>query len=434
MEKKLKILALLLMALLLFIPLIQLKFHFLEPSKKLSGSYQKTEKPVFSSELWFNNTFQQDFEKYFNQNFGFRNTLVRLHNQINYSLFKKAEAKGVIVGKNNYLYETNYINSYNGTNYIGKTEIVKRVEELQIIYDHLKQHNTELLVIIAPGKAYFYPEHIPNYLSMKPSDSNNYKIYLSALSQTNIPIIDFNTLFVSMKDTSSIVLYPKTGIHWSQASIPFVIDSILKKTEILLHKNLNHVITYRGPDADTVDRQDSDIERGMNLIYPIDKLKMNYPKWHFENNATKDKPKMVAIGDSFWWQLYSSGISKHAFNNAQFWYYYKEIYPQSNKKDLFVKDIYALQKLEQSDIVILMTTEANLTKFPFGFEDVMSSKPYYDSIFNRKVENLKNYIKTNESWFNKVKAKAQENMISIDSMLQVDAEYTIRKEEIKNNK
>ncbi|MCK5776043.1 MAG: hypothetical protein KAH25_07705 [Bacteroidales bacterium] len=431
MEKKIKIGLLAMMAVLLTIPLVQLKFHFLKPAKKLDGSFKKNEKPTFSYESWFDGSFQASFEASFNQHFGFRNNLVRVHNQLNYSLFNKANTKGVIIGKDNFLFEKLYIDSYTGTNYIGQTTIDNNVEKIRRIYQHLKKHQTELLIIIAPGKGFFYPEYIPTHLKEPIYDSTNYKSYIEALAKTNIPIIDFNALFITMRDTSSMVIYPKTGIHWSQGILPYVADSILKKSAQILNKELNTVIVDKmNILADTADKQDADIERSMNLIYKIGKPQMNYPIWQFEQNPRNTKPKMIAIGDSFWWQLFNSKISKKVFNKATFWYYYNSIFPQSFKKRLAVEQIDALYELEQTDLVIITTTEANLFKFPFGFEDVLYPKPIHDSAFKARVESLSNYIKTNETWYNNIKASAEIKNITVDSALKIEASYTIR-EEIK---
>lgn len=431
MERKFKIGLLALMALLLAIPLAQLKFHFLKPAKKLDGSFKKEEKPTFSYESWLNGSFQHSFDSYFNQDFGFRNNLVRIHNQLNYSLFNKANTKGVIIGKDNFLFEKLYIDSYTGANYIGKTTIDNNVKHIEKIYQHLKEHQTELLIIIAPGKGYFYPELIPVDLKEPVSDSTNYKSFIEAFAKTNIPFIDFNALFMAMKDTSCMVIYPKTGIHWSQGVLPFIADSILKKSAQILNKELNTVVVDQlSIIADTADKQDADIERSMNLIYDIDKPQMNYPVWHYGQEAKHTKPKMIAIGDSFWWQLFNSGISKKVFNKATFWYYYNSVFPQSFKKRLAVEQIDALYELEQTDLVIIISTEANLFKFPFGFEEVLYPKPINDSIFKARVKSLSNYIKTNETWYNSIKATAQKKAITVDSALKIEAVYTIR-EEIK---
>jgi len=431
MERKFKIGFLALMALLLAIPLAQLKFHFLAPAEKLNGSFDEKLKPSFSYESWFNGSFQHEFESYFNQHFGFRNKLVRLHNQINFSFFKKASTHGVIVGKDNYLFEESYIDSYTGADFIGKAKIAKNVKQLERIYKHLKEHHTELLIIIAPGKAYFYPEYIPPYLLKHTADSTNYKSYLEALTKSNIPLIDFNAYFMALKNTTEMVIYPKTGIHWSQGILPYVADSILKKSAQLLNRQLNQVVIDQSNIiTDTADKQDADIEKSMNLICNIEIPQMNYPSWHYENDSHHNKPKMIAIGDSFWWQLFNSKISKKVFDKASFWYYYKSIFPQSLTKTISTEDIDALFEIEQTDLVIIISTEANLFKFPFGFETVLYPKPINDSAFKARVESLSNYIKTNDTWYNSIKATAQRKDIPIDSALKIEATYTIR-EEIK---
>jgi len=435
MEKKLKIALLVLMALLLAIPITQFKYDLFVPSKKLNGSFKKEIKPDFSYESWFNGSFQQSFDKYFNQNFGFRNNLVRIHNQLNYSLFKKANTQGVIVGKNNYLFERSYIDSYTGVNFIGQKTIDKNVQQIQKIYQHLKEHNTELLIIIAPGKGSFYPEYIPAYFKKHISDSTNYKNYREALAKTNIPLIDFNAYFMSIKDTVDFIIYPKTGIHWSQGVLPYIADSIIKKSAQILNQELNNIVIDQFDIiTDTADKQDADIEHSMNLMYDIEKPRMNYPLWHYEQNASHTKPKMIAIGDSFWWQLFNSKISKEVFNKASFWYYYSSVFPQSFTKRLGIKDIDPLYEAEQTDLVIIITTEANLFKFPFGFQDILSTKAVIiDSSFKARVKNLSNYIKTNDTWYNSIKSTAKRKKIPIDSALKIEASYTI-KEEIKKEK
>ena len=436
MEKKLKTVLLILMALLLAIPIIQFKYDFFIPSEKLNGSFKKKSKPDFSYKSWFNGSFQQSFDKYFNQDFGFRNNLVRLHNQLNYSLFNKANTQGVIVGKNNYLFEKLYIDSYTGANFIGQNAIDKNVQQIQKIYQHLKKHNTELLIIIAPGKGYFYPEYIPDYFKKHISDSTNYKSYLTALSKTHIPLIDFNAYFMALKDTADFIIYPKTGIHWSQGVLPFVADSIIKKSAQILKQELNGVVMDQFDIvADTADKQDADIERSMNLMYDIEKPRMNYPLWHYEQNASHTKPKMIAIGDSFWWQLFNSKISKEVFNKGSFLYYYSSVFPQSFTNRLAINDIDPLYEVEQTDLVIIIATEANLFKFPFGFQDVLHPKTIIiDSAFKARVESLSNYIKTTEIWYNNIKATAKRKHIPVDSALKIEASYTIREEIKRENR
>ncbi len=424
MEKTLKKILLILIIIGLIIPLIQYKTNIVIV-KGLHGSYEKSTLPKFSINDWFDNTFQNQFDSYFNQNFGFRAPFVRLHNQLDYSLFGKVHANSVIVGKNQYLYERNYIKSYLGDDFIGESVILQKVKTIDSIRKVLKKNHTELLVILAPGKGFFYPEFIPDSM-IKTRTQTNYQTYSNAFSRSEIPYIDFNNLFLKMKDTSSIVIYPKTGIHWSQGIIPFVMDSIINKAEVLTSKNLRNVKwEYQNP-VSKADKQDSDIEKGLNLIFPLDIPQMSYPKFHFERGNDFEKAKIISIADSFWWQIFNTGISKHVFEDGEFWYYYKQIYPDQLRNESKVADINTRKELISSDIVILMATDANLYKFPYGFlKSLENNEP--EKIDPEKIRNLMNYIKTNEKWYNQVHEKAKTKGISVDSMLYLDAIYSIKK-------
>ena len=84
----------------------------------LKGDVKSPNNVEFNLDNWIEGTYQQKKEEHLNEVFGFRSVFVRLNNQIVYSLFSKAKANGVIVGKENYLYEVDYINAYTGNDYI----------------------------------------------------------------------------------------------------------------------------------------------------------------------------------------------------------------------------------------------------------------------------------------------------------------------------
>lgn len=410
----------------LTLPLIQYQTKWISV-KDLHGSFHKTKMPVFSIHDWFNNKFQNQYDSYFNQNFGFRSEFVRLHNQIKYSTFNEVNASGVIVGKEDYLYEKQYVKSYFGDDYLGQDQIDSRIKTIDSIYQILKKHQTELLIILAPGKGYYYPEYIPDSM-VKERGAANYEGYLKAIKEKQIPFIDFNDLFLKMKDTSSIMLFPKTGIHWSQAIIPYVMDTIIRKVESQLNQDLANVIWEYPPPVKTADKQDADIERGLNLYFPLEIPPMTYPITSFEQSENVNRPKLISIADSFWWQIFNKGISKKVFKDGKFWYYYKQVYPDFFKDKTMVEDVYVKEELYHADIVILMATDANLFKFPYGFNKALEWSTQDDLAVEKEIPGKMNYIRSNQKWFNSVKVRAEKRNISVDSMLYLDARHVLKAE------
>lgn len=141
----------------LFIPCIQHSLH-LVGEKSLRGAVNYAPDISFEKKEWFQGKYQEEKEKYLNDGFGFRSFFVRLNNQIRYSLFNKANANGVIIGKENYLYEENYIKAYYGQDFIGKEKIEERFIQLKFIQDTLQKLNKSLLLVYASGKASFFSE------------------------------------------------------------------------------------------------------------------------------------------------------------------------------------------------------------------------------------------------------------------------------------
>ena len=88
----------------LFIILLQGHFQLLEV-EPLQGSYGMVDDPAISKASWFDGSYQEQEALYINQNFGFRSTFVRSYNQWYFSRYNQARANGVIIGKEDYLYE-----------------------------------------------------------------------------------------------------------------------------------------------------------------------------------------------------------------------------------------------------------------------------------------------------------------------------------------
>jgi hypothetical protein len=198
---------------LMLIPIIQSKFEFVKLTS-LKGAITQPEKKYINAKDWFSGDFQLLEEKYLNETFGFRNLFIRINNQIAFSLFNKAKANGVIIGKHNYLYEENYIKAYYGTDFIGIDSISHRIERLKFIQDTLSKLNKTIIIVFAAGKGSFYPENFPKEY-LKEKGKTNYEYHVKLAKEYGLNYIDFNSYFIENKNKSKYPLYPQYGIHWS---------------------------------------------------------------------------------------------------------------------------------------------------------------------------------------------------------------------------
>jgi len=346
----------------LLFPIVQKKFVLFD-IEPLSGAIVAPVQPKFSLENWFKGDFQKNTESYLNESFGCRSLFIRTHNQLAFSLFKKAKANGVIIGKNNYLYEENYFKAYNGWDFVGEKAIQSRLEKIKYLQDTLQKLDKTLLLVFAAGKGSFYPEYFPKDYAVKPK-ATNYKTYLSKCKKMHINHIDFNAYFMKHKHTSKYPLYPKYGIHWSIYGMGIAADSIIHYIEQKRNITMPHIYWKKVVIEDAKDT-DYDIGYGMNLLHKLTDNPMAYPVFQFENDSTKIKPRSLFISDSFYWGMFNFGIS-NVFTDNQFWFYNEEVYPDSYQKPLKTKEVAIKQCIQNKDVIVLMATEATLPKFGWG--------------------------------------------------------------------
>lgn len=350
---------------LLLVPayLLLQQFMGIHKVEKLKGAIKEESAPVFTIEKWFSEEFQNQFEKYNNQNFGFRSTAVRLANQFKYSFFGEfANAEVRQYGNN--LITTEYLDSYLGGNKTTISQIKERCGQLKNLADYMEKQGKASLVIIAPDKTSYYQSEY-NLPPESELDSTNYKNWLYYLTKYEIPFLDFRKAFLSAKQSSSVPLFSNHGIHWNTYGAQFALDSVAAY--------LNSNYSFKGPrmQVDSLvysknyDEVEYDIESSLNLMFRLPRQKLAYQANTF---TVGKRPKLLMISDSFFFQLYTSGFANKLFDDPLFYYYhiralkYSEIDYAEDPNANSLKEI-----LKETDVVCLMAVDINLKDFPWAF-------------------------------------------------------------------
>lgn len=406
----------------LFVPALQniLHFKWVEP---LKGAYVEVG-DVYLSTDWFKGDYQKKKEAYINQSFGLRNYYVRLNNQIDFSLFRKANVDKVVVGKGDFLYENNYIDAYFGNNFIGKEKLDERFKKLKSLQDYLLLQHINLEVVFAPGKATFYSEYIPAaWVTEK--KLNNYEYSRDLCKKFNIRYIDFNAWFLSQKDFSPYDLYPKTGIHWSNYGSLIAFDSLTKHVEYYTNTNLKTFTITNIGFSDSLRDPDNDIGQAMNLLKNIQPLPMPYASYHWVEEDFI-KPNALFIGDSYFWNIYYEGLTNNVYEDCKFWYYNESVYPEMGSERK-VKDLNLLEQIKKQKVIILMATECNVHDIGWGFIEQATEafKKEMKEILRKNIylQNITEEIHLTPNWMADITKKAKMNSRNIDEQIKLDAEY-----------
>ena len=426
----------------LFLPLIQMVKPFVEVGP-LFGSIVPTAKDSLTLEAWFDGTYQENRNKYVNEQFGFRNTAVRLHNQSAFSLFRKAKANGVIIGKEDYLYEIKYINAYRGAEEVNQSELDSNLFMLKAIQSKLKEKGVELIVIINPGKASFYPEFIPDEFPIV-SNRSYYSEYQKGLQSQGIQHIDFGKWFREMKGKTPAPLFPKTGIHWSQYGATLAADSLVNYCMKLFGKDMNEFGWNKNdlPLSTTMESVDDDIGLGMNLYSPIDVLPMAYPrvgvndKYGVSFGNRGIQPKVAVISDSYFFNLMQLPWAPDIFSELNFYFYNKQLHHLPGGATTNTDVLSQMQDIEKSNLLFVMATECNMDKLGWGF--ISNAYKYFvmgeniDS-FELRVQKFKKNILSDEAWMKAIGEKARQNKVPLDTMIMRDARYMAEMEYSNGN-
>lgn len=436
------------------LPGIQKKAEFFS-EKDLSGDVVYSPKPEFSWVSWKNTDFQQLYEAYLRDHIGFYRTFIRIYNQIYFSLFREASTRDVVIGKENYLYTKYYIEEYLGMNFRGMATIEDDVKKMKLIQDSLKKKGTDFIFVIAPGKGTYFPEFFPEPYSKVPKALNNHEYYAECCTREKIQFVDFDRVFVDLRNRSKYPLFSNVGIHWTYYGTTLAVDSLCRYIESIREIDMPDMTTHRIRITDSLIANDFDISNALNLLFPLPNPKLAYPEMSISAEG-KTKPSAIVVGDSYFWNIYGThrdslyfssthgkcysgdciyknGLASMLFSSGWFWYYSRQAYALCNYSSVAVDSLDFIDELQSKDLVILMLTDATLAEFSFGFVDKLYQ--IYTGKFDNaadqkrmKVEKLKADIRKDPAWMDQIRQKARERGISVDSMIATDALWMYEQE------
>ena len=410
---------------LLWVPLLQFSFSVVSENK-LKGEYTLNEKPKIDSFLteWKQGVYQSKYSNYFNDAFGFRPFFVRVFNQKDFVLFDKIHNVDVVQGKNNVFFDSRYISTLLGNDYLGNNEIKKRLKEVEKAKNFLNKQNKQLLLVLAPNKARYYQESIPD--SFKIIGKTNYDVLINELKHSDVDYIDFNQWTLNQKNKHEASLISKYGIHWTEYTVDFAMDSIINYCNDKYNYALPEFLREPYEKTNSARFHDNDAIETMNLLVSPSDETYFYCKKTPTKQASK---KILVVGDSFYNSLFEQGFSDGIFLNEGFWYYNKQVSGESRLKtpdELF-------KTLPETDLVMIVQTEWNLYRLGFGLIEEINSFYTGGKIEDFYVRDQIEKIRSNKEWFENVKQQAEVRGIPLDSMLVRSAKYMLKQKQEKNS-
>jgi len=305
MIKTVKYILLFLVLLLLALPAIQQGSRLVE-ERDLIGFFSLRKIPEMDSltcENWFSDDFQKSLTSGLEDHVGFRKSFIRIFHEYDYSLYGLSHAQGFIRGKKGFLFEEDYIHEYLGTYFIGKTTWDYKLNKFNAVREALKNHGTDLILVLEPGKASFHPCFIPDRFHPEQRTLSNYDYITAWMQSRDIPYLDLDQYFQDLKDISRYPLFPKYGMHWSIYGAALVMDTLSKYIEVASNSVIPDFTITEIDISDSLRWTDKDIGDMLNLLFPLPRVSMAYPDIRFDTTDEEGKLSVLVVADSYYINL-----------------------------------------------------------------------------------------------------------------------------------
>ncbi len=198
----------------LWIPLCDSVFKF-DPSPAPNEKRALAEFPTFSFKpaTWRDSL--AGLEKYYNDHFGFRKTLLRWEHKWKRGLFKESSVTEAMIGRNGWLYlaRGGMVDNMLGNLSYSDAQLAAWRKVFQTRRDWCAARGIAYQLVIAAEKHSVYPEHLPTWI---PEDRKNDQIsQLVAYLQTNsnVPVLDLRAPLRAAKKNQ--LTFHVTDTHWN---------------------------------------------------------------------------------------------------------------------------------------------------------------------------------------------------------------------------
>lgn len=374
--------------------MFQGKTHYF-PQWELEGMTQDITKPKPNFDDLYHGKYQANLEEYLRNNFGFRDVMIRLHNQYLWDFYKKTYSDEVAIGKDNWLYFNFNVNEYYGKEmyrWVSKDDAVERfTREMSILNklrNVLKSYDIEFMIFTSPDKADLYPQYLPER-DFDTTTIHAYDFYREAFAECDFPYIDMNAWFKNVQDTLDYPAIPQASAHWVFPSV-YAADSLFRFMANEKGVEMPQIkIGKKTGNSQETEHVIRDLEYGLNLMRPIKLSDFEYYEREVSVLADSNAMKMNAIfvGNSFFRAFNQYLPLDEIFNEVHYWFYnMTDFYGQHLQKSTPIGEVDRLYEIINSDYIVWFTDNAQMYKISYGFaEDALIKLCVSDSLWNAEV-------------------------------------------------
>ena len=275
--------------------------------------------------------YSKKFEEFFNDNYGFRKSLIFTNSQIMDNIFNESPSSSALIGKDEWFYFDNQ-NSFLDAQGLAKLDdqkIALMVKSFIKNWQILRAKNIDYLVVIAADKTSIYPEFLPDFIKISNKEHRIDK-FINALKKDapSFPVLDLRPFLKKAKKHE--IIYHKTDAHWNKRGAYVGYSEIMQKMNHL-YLQRKHFVNVEGmmDDGDIsyvigIKAENIDYNLKENFVpnfYSVNPTEADYRLFHkpaVYRNYNKNLPILFVYKDSFFdnmMEFFANNFSQSYFVN-----------------------------------------------------------------------------------------------------------------------
>lgn len=344
----------------------------------LSGVSEAASFPELTAKGLLDGSLQETLNTYYTENLPGRDLMIKLRNQVIFSLFAKSPNANIILGKEKVLFEREYVLKYEKYYPPVTREFTEDLcAKLTAIQEKLEERGKEMYIFITPTKVRYYEEYVPDCYILAnrfPDEPGNYEQFIDTLKHYPLHVYDSISYIDQRTDTPDLPYYYRTGTHWSWLLSTEVTADFVRYLNEQSRFTFPEITTSVQPAATPV-YPDADIFNLMNLFSrPYDTY---FQADLLSEPRTDEGPNLFCRGGSFMGQTIAPLIHNGFFQ--------RDTYIENTvvNHDRFTQaanfsdyaEIDLKQEIDQADILIFEVNEAHIPVMSFSLIDYLIEHP-----------------------------------------------------------
>lgn len=190
------------------------------PSQAGANERLSADAKLFDKDGNFNPDYLSDLATWMSDHFFGRQELISSHNYLTGAVFGHSGTDTVILGSNGWLYFTDTLADYTGSENMTDREIAAAARNLYLIQEYCEANGMEFQFMLAPNKNSLYPEYMPDF-GARNENSNALRLY-EKLRELDVAYIDLYEAFGEQEE----ILYFAHDSHWNSKGAALGADLI----------------------------------------------------------------------------------------------------------------------------------------------------------------------------------------------------------------